>query len=426
MTCDESVTVQHVQLLTLLCLHHQLLLPADEDVAGGGRTVGDVLLSILRSCRDASLFQTSLQSSAQLETLEGEGLKGEGGSWLSRRRELLVCRAMEESDPDLLLHIFKALSLEVGETRDLKCLEKLVSRADQLFQRDCSRIELRVSLVHFLTTALPRLPQHQTHLQVLSRLLHHFEVLTAPTEPYQVREAIASCLLGVWPPSLTAGHDEAVLCCRLVMQLLQDADTDVREEMARAVSQQLEGSSSPGLGGLNPSSALKFFVSSSLLRFFPDPQTCWDVLLSLVPTSHVGTTTPTGHTVATPTNLLFDEDPINDYAEQLVVTQHVVSAMEVVLGKLRQAARLEREHYNSLLKQFPPAAMEGEEAEKEEEVEGVRVKGSKAGNIWSNAGSFFNLKKMELLSPLLASMKMEVGATEDIISLTELTQNTHL
>jgi hypothetical protein len=61
------------------------------------------------------------------------------------------------------------------------------------------------------------------------------------TKPYQIREVIAAHVLKLWPLVLRAGLCCIARCCRLVLVLLQDADADVRWEMAAAVSKLLTG-----------------------------------------------------------------------------------------------------------------------------------------------------------------------------------------
>ena len=78
-------------------------------------------------------------------------------------------------------------------------------------------------------------------LQHLTALFGFLEKLSVPTHPYQIREAIASSLLKLWPLVLLSGHDDIAKCCRLVLGLLQDSDGDVRREMAAAVSELLAG-----------------------------------------------------------------------------------------------------------------------------------------------------------------------------------------
>lgn len=80
-------------------------------------------------------------------------------------------------------------------------------------------------------------------MQHLADLLGWLERLTAQTQPFQIREAIASHLLDLWPLVLLAGPERVAQCCRLTVGLLQDADADVRWEMAAAVSRLLAGES---------------------------------------------------------------------------------------------------------------------------------------------------------------------------------------
>ena len=64
-----------------------------------------------------------------------------------------------------------------------------------------------------------------------------FERLVSQTEASQVRETVASDLMRLWPVLVVDGEEDGLTrCCQLVVRLLQDADTDVRQEMAKAVS----------------------------------------------------------------------------------------------------------------------------------------------------------------------------------------------
>lgn len=99
------------------------------------------------------------------------------------------------------------------------------------------RIELRVALIQYLPTALPVL--HSQDL-VVAKLLGVFEKLAVQTQPFQIREGVAASVMKLWPLVLR-GRDFAALhsCCKLTLCLLQDADADVRSEMATTVGKLL-------------------------------------------------------------------------------------------------------------------------------------------------------------------------------------------
>lgn len=126
------------------------------------------------------------------------------------------------------------------------------------------------------------------------------------------------------------------------------------------------------MGSLNPSSALKFFVSS-LPRLFSDKMS-WELLLSLLP--EISPEAP-----PLPANPLFDEDPVNDYAEELVVMEHVVQEMQALLLGLGRSGSLTLEHY---------------------EVLASHLTGGSSESVWGNTNTALSSRKMQLLSPLLA------------------------
>lgn len=128
------------------------------------------------------------------------------------------------------------------------------------------------------------------------------------------------------------------------------------------------------MDSLNPSSALKFFISS-LPRLFP--KTSWDFLLSLLPET-------SSNPPSLPANPLFDEDPVNDYAEELVVMKHVVQEMQALLS---QSGCLTGGHYEALASHLPVDSSE------ENAVSSVCV--------WENTKISLSSRKVELLSPLL-------------------------
>ncbi len=68
-------------------------------------------------------------------------------------------------------------------------------------------------------------------------LLVAFQQLVLPTRPHQVRQAVAAGLTRLWP--LEEGGSPLALFCQLVVQLLQDTDSDIREDMALGTSELL-------------------------------------------------------------------------------------------------------------------------------------------------------------------------------------------
>lgn len=110
-------------------------------------------------------------------------------------------------------------------------------------------------MIRFLVTSLPLLkpaiaqkvrdsdslytshaPCCNVVIQYLVGLFGAFEQLAVQTQPFQIREVVASEVMRLWPLALASGEGVTSKCCELAVGLLQDADTDVRQEMANAVS----------------------------------------------------------------------------------------------------------------------------------------------------------------------------------------------
>ena len=74
------------------------------------------------------------------------------------------------------------------------------------------------------------------------------EKICIPTQPYEIRMTVAEQLPTLWPLALdTLDHGNQSSCeplstlCRLVITLLQDADLEVRMQIATAVVKILPG-----------------------------------------------------------------------------------------------------------------------------------------------------------------------------------------
>ena len=74
--------------------------------------------------------------------------------------------------------------------------------------------------------------------------MSHLEAICIPTQPYEIRVAVASELPRLWSAILSSSHVREVVhtCCQLVLNLLQDSDIDVRSCMAVSVAKMLPGS----------------------------------------------------------------------------------------------------------------------------------------------------------------------------------------
>ena len=85
-----------------------------------------------------------------------------------------------------------------------------------------------------------------TCIQYLPGWLSHFEKCCVPTQPFEIRIAIANTLSQLLPvlkqlsPSNQA-EQLLKLFCKLVVTVLQDSDSDVRLSMATEVAKLLPG-----------------------------------------------------------------------------------------------------------------------------------------------------------------------------------------
>ena len=73
--------------------------------------------------------------------------------------------------------------------------------------------------------------------------MSHWEAICIPTQPYEIRVAVARELPCMWSAILSSPHRNDVIptCCQLVLNLLQDSDIDVRTHMAVSVAKILPG-----------------------------------------------------------------------------------------------------------------------------------------------------------------------------------------
>ena len=80
-------------------------------------------------------------------------------------------------------------------------------------------------------------------MQYLRGLVSHLEAICIPTQPYEIRVAVAKELPHLWSAILSSSHRKEVIpiCCQLMLNLLQDSDIDVRTHMAISVVKILPG-----------------------------------------------------------------------------------------------------------------------------------------------------------------------------------------
>ena len=106
----------------------------------------------------------------------------------------------------------------------------------------------------------------------------------------------------------------------------------------------------PDVESPNSPTALQWFISS-LPAMIKDDNVCFYTLLSLLPCTTSQARSSTGRN-----NPLFDEDPLNDYAEDLVVLDHVIKCIDHVIIKLIDTHRLLKQHLDSLAKEVDGSA----------------------------------------------------------------------
>ena len=143
---------------------------------------------------------------------------------------------------------------------------------------------------------------------------------------------------------------------------------------------------------MQPSQALRMFISHAL----PNSEIAFDVLISLLSSlveeatllSILNKHTATKHAPSQANNVLFDEDPINDYAEDILVMQLVVNALTdngpFSVAQLSQLADL------------LPSLVDG----------GRRDKGK---SPWEDLGVFKTKTKLTVLAPLFEAVRLWIS-----------------
>lgn len=161
----------------------------------------------------------------------------------------------------------------------------------------------------------------------------------------------------------------------------------------------------------NPSSALRWFVKSLpvLLR---NPTISFDILLSLLPPDVVSFQSM--HTLAQDSqpspisNLLFDEDPVNDYAEEVVILQLVVRALEDIISTLSPTQTLTAVQIDNLMKTVPSL-------QRDENGDQMNNESSP----WEDSTGFMHRTKLKLLVSLFEAVRQhleDVGHSKELSS----------
>ena len=175
----------------------------------------------------------------------------------------------------------------------------------------------------------------------------HLEAICIPTQPYEIREAVAQELPHLWSACFKSYCEKELVpvSSRLAFNLLQDSDIDVRMCAASSVAKLLPGiytniiislkrviimcqlfSAAAGLSveSPNPSSAMVLFIES-IPTMIADPNLALSTLLCLVPNNLE--LLPDASS-----NPLFNEDAVNEYAEDVVILQHVTNCISRMIN----------------------------------------------------------------------------------------------
>ena len=171
------------------------------------------------------------------------------------------------------------------------------------------------------------------------------------------------------------------------------------------------GEDTCGCSQLQPSSALKFFLVS-LPRLIPDQHICFTLLLRLLPpvSAEVGAWLAP----ATESNPLFDPDPANDYAEDVVVMEGVVEALRCVVAELVKTREISLLHCEGVVSIQAPSWSDqfdcGVQCDEAALSWGPQWQGSDScSSWWEGAGVLLGVKRVQLLQPLLVTISEALG-----------------
>lgn len=147
----------------------------------------------------------------------------------------------------------------------------------------------------------------------------------------------------------------------------------------------------------NPSSALEWFIKS-IPAMISDLDLALSTLLHLVP-GDLAITSSSG-----PSNALFDEDPVNEYAEDVVLLQHVASCLRDTLSKHKGLPTQDRivDYLNPKSDDVTELASVGDS----EDSSGSR---SSRLSVWENPKLFMVLVRRHLLQGV---MRTTTGLSE--------------
>eukprot|EP00731_Ephydatia_muelleri_P031195 Em0022g709a len=192
-------------------------------------------------------------------------------------------------------------------------------RALEIVQSEC-RIELKLALMKFISNAISVANVSQ---EAKFGWMEILQKMSSELCPVELRHAVAQVLKNQW----TLVKNDCSLMQQywlLTLTLLQDPVESVRNEMAKSISIALskEMTLYPGYGANPcPPAALKWTVQAMVQLHQPEPNPNVEILATLV--NYIPDKTPS----PTLQLILFDEDPVNTFAEQWVLFEIIIASL---------------------------------------------------------------------------------------------------
>ena len=150
----------------------------------------------------------------------------------------------------------------------------------------------------------------------------------------------------------------------------------------------------------NPSSALEWFIKS-IPAMISDLDLALSTLLHLVPGDQVITSS------SGPSNPLFDEDPVNEYAEDVVLLQHIAGCLRDTLS----------EHKELLTQDFITDYLNPKSnvAKLASEGDGEDSPGSSRLSVWKNPKLFMMLVRRHLFQGVVGTTGLSERTEEHTV-----------
>ena len=149
----------------------------------------------------------------------------------------------------------------------------------------------------------------------------------------------------------------------------------------------------------NPSSALEWFIKS-IPKMISDLDLALSTLLHLVP-GDLMITSSSG-----PSNPLFDEDPINEYAEDVILLQHIASCLRDTLSKHKELPIQDlitdylNQEPNNVTKELGESSLSPSDAPSSSQLQ---------LSVWENPKLFMMLVRRHLLEGILETAGSSEG-----------------